>query len=40
MHNFWEFTVVTQAGEYLVGIIGLLLFVPFWKGLNRPKRRI
>jgi hypothetical protein len=37
MHTYYEFTLVTQAGEYLVGIVGLLLFVPFWKALNPRK---
>ncbi len=40
MHSLHEFTVVTQAGEYLTAIIGLLSFIPFWKALNkRPRRR-
>lgn len=40
MHTLYEFTLVTQAGEYIVAILGLLLFVPFWKALNhKPKRR-
>lgn len=39
MDTFYEFTLVTQTGEYLVGILGLLLFVPFWKYLNRSAAR-
>ncbi len=39
MHTLHDFTVLTQTGEYLVAILGLLSFVPFWKALNqRPKR--
>ncbi len=38
METFYEFTLVTQTGEYLVGILGLILFVPFWKALNRPSK--
>lgn len=39
MHTLHEFTLVTQAGEYLTAIVALLSFVPFWKALNsRPKR--
>jgi len=39
MHTLHEFTLVTQAGEYIVAILGLLSFVPFWKALNKRSTR-
>lgn len=40
MHSLHEFTLVTQSGEYIVAILGLLSMIPFWKALNtRPRRR-
>jgi hypothetical protein len=38
-HNLHEFALATQAGEYLVGLLGLLLFIPFWRLLMKPPRR-
>jgi len=36
MDNMHDFHLVTQAWEYVVGIIGLLLFVPLWRAISRP----
>lgn len=37
MDNLHDFSLVTQAAEYIVGMIGLLLFIPLWK-LVSPRR--
>lgn len=38
MHNLHEFALATQAAEYLVGMAGLLLLIPFWRILNKTPR--
>jgi len=38
MTNLHDFSLATQFGEYIVGIIGLLLFVPLWKLINKPRK--
>ncbi len=39
MHTLHEFTLVTQAGEYVTAIVALICFALFFKALNsRPKR--
>jgi hypothetical protein len=40
MSSLHEFTLVAQAQEYLVGLMAMILFVPFWRYLNGgPKSR-
>ena len=38
VNNLHEFSLLTQTWEYVVGILGLLLFVPLWKAVN-PYRK-
>ncbi|MFZ5432795.1 MAG: hypothetical protein ACOZB3_03375 [Calditrichota bacterium] len=38
MTSMQEFSLHAQTWEYLVGIIGLLLFVPLWRAVN-PRRK-
>lgn len=40
MDNIHDFHLATQAWEYIVGIIGLLLFVPLWRAISRPRMPI
>lgn len=37
MDNLHDFSLLTQAVEYIVGLVGLLLFIPLWK-LVSPRR--
>lgn len=39
MHNLHEFALASQAAEYIIGLLGLLLFVPFWRILHKPSSR-
>jgi hypothetical protein len=34
MSSLHEFTLLTQAQEYLVALLAAILFVPFWRYLN------
>lgn len=39
MDNMHEFSLITQTWEYVVGIIGLVLFVPLWRAIH-PRRNV
>ena len=38
MTSLHELMLLSQAQEYLVGLLALILFVPFWRFLN-PVRK-
>jgi hypothetical protein len=38
MDNMHEFDLITQTWEYIVSIIGLVLFVPLWRAIQ-PRRK-
>lgn len=39
MNSMQDFALLTQAAEYIVGMIGLLLFALLWKALSKPAKR-
>lgn len=39
MHTLHEFTLVTQAAEYVTAIVALIAFAFFWKALNKRSTR-
>jgi hypothetical protein len=38
MSSLHEFTLLTQAQEYLVALLAMILFVPFWRYLNGVRK--
>ena len=38
MNSMQDFALLTQAAEYIVGIVGLILFALLWKALSKPKK--
>lgn len=37
MSSLHEFTLISQAQEYLVALLAMVLFIPFWRCLNGRK---
>ena len=38
MQSLQEFALTTQSWEYILGLLTVILFIPFWKWLNAPER--
>jgi hypothetical protein len=38
MTNLHDFSLAAQFGEYVVGLAGLLLFIPLWKLITKPRK--
>ena len=40
MNSYHEFSLIAQMSEYIVGLVSLMLFVPFWRLVSRkPKSK-
>jgi hypothetical protein len=38
MQTLHEFSLTTQAWEYIFGLLTVILFIPFWKWVNAPQK--